>query len=66
MWCGAPDPVQAEGYTCDFECYATWYAWAYSQRLADTGRGVDLLRLADTEIAPVDIIEQPWYDRQIE
>ncbi len=61
VWCRVP--VQAEGYTCDFECYATWYAWAYSERLADAGGGVVLL-LGEAETAPLDIIEQPWYNAE--
>ena len=55
-------PVDREGYTCDRHCYEAWVLF-YSDVEHWTDR-VKLIILADDDLVPLTLTEQPWYLRE--
>jgi hypothetical protein len=57
-------PVTNPGDTCDYDCYALWWAWAIGSEAADLmieNNEGKLIRLTGAETAPNALDEQPWY-----
>ena len=63
-WCC--EPVALEGATCGIDCYALWYGWQATRGdlvvVTPSGR---LVSLADSESPPLDMMLQPWYEREV-